>query len=177
MKKDALLASVLTQFQIIYLSVPQQTALLDQALRVYQDKAGPFKDVIFAADVSEIATPADLLGIGIALDANGRWHEARIEGSALKVIESAKSVKPYRVYYFINLLTPDIDLPNDSISILFDYVKALITIPNTARERSVALATGIQAEYDSEETLTNRKDLIEQEMDECRGMLPMATVY
>lgn len=177
-----LLNAVKSQFQVMYLSAPLLDTVLQQALRAYQDKAGPVKLLTFADAVTTTApVPADFLDIAVAMDSEGRWHEAMLVATNLTVTEQiGRSVKPFKVWYFVGMSSMNLEtgvLPAESTSVLFDYLTALIEIPNTARAKEVAVTTGIQLELPDEEALKQRKDLLEQEMDECRGIIPMATVY
>lgn len=176
-----LLDAVKNQFQVMYLSEPLLDALLRQALRTYQDKAGPVKLLVFDVTATEIPAPADFMSVAVAMDSEGRWHEAMIAGTNLLVTEQiGRSAKPFKVWYFVSMHGMDLEageLPIESIGILFDYLAALIEIPNTARAKEVAATTGIQIELPGEEELKQHKDLIEQDMDECQGIIPMATVY
>lgn len=202
-----LLDSVIKQFQVVYLGQPLLDALLAQALRVYQNKAGPFTDVTFPADATEIDIPVDFMGVAVAMDSNGRWQEARKDNGKIKILVNGQivqvqpttldyafpvgpttnyygqgrvadttAVKPYRLFYFQKLL-PDGELPDESISLLFQYLSAMIEIPNNRRAREVANATGMTMEFPDDDQLKQRADLIEQEMEDTRGMIPTAAVF
>lgn len=181
MTPSALLDLVKTQFQVIYLDSVKLTNLLRQALGTYQDKAGLVRKVQFGDDATEAVTPDDLLEVIGAADAEGRWHEYRMGAESITVVEqTGKSVKPYIVSYFVNLRDMDIDtdeLPPETVGPLRDYLEALIAIPNTARARQIATATGIQAEYPSDDELRGRKEDLELAMEDSQAIIPMATVY
>ena len=181
MTPNELLDLVKTQFQVIYLDSVKLTNLLRQALGTYQDKAGLVRKLQFGDGDAEAATPEDLLEIIGAADAEGRWHEYRMDAESIVVVEqTGKSVKPYIVSYFVNLRDMDIgadELPPETVGSLRDYLEALIAIPNTARARQIATATGIQAEYPSDDELRNRKENLELAMEDSQAIIPMATVY
>ena len=181
MTPNELLDMVKAQLQVVYLDSVKLTNLLRQALGTYQDKVGLIRKLPFGDDATEAATPDDLLEVIFAADAEGRWHEHRMSETAITVVEqTGKSVKPYVVNYFVNLRDMDIEqdaLPPETVGPLRDYLEVLIAMPNTARARQIATATGIQAEYPSDEELRNRKDLLELAMEESQAIIPMATVY
>jgi hypothetical protein len=181
MTPNELLDQVKTQFQVIYLEPAKLINLLKQALGTYQDKAGVVRKLQFDDNATEVDAPADLLEVIYVADAEGRWHEHQVsEDSVAVVVQAGKSVKPYIVSYFVNLRDMDIDddeLPSETIGLLRDYLEALIAIPNTARARQIATATGIQAEYPSEEELRARAENLELAIEESRAIIPMATVY
>ena len=164
----------------MYLLDPALNALVSQALGMYQDKAGPVKTLALAADAVSVAIPEDYLGVAVALDAEGRWHEVDIVGEDLVVTEETNSVKPYKITYFVNMREMDIEegvLPFESITVLTDYLYVLISIPNTQRTREVAAATGMQVEIPGDADLDQRKSLLEHSMEDCQSIIPMATVY
>ena len=110
MTPSELLDLVKTQFQVIYLDSVKLTNLLRQALGTYQDKAGLVRKLQFGDGDAEAAAPEDLLEIIGATDAEGRWHEYRMDAESIAVVEqTGKSVKPYIVSYFVNLRDMDID--------------------------------------------------------------------
>lgn len=181
MTPNELLDLVKTQFQVLYLDPVRLATLLKQALGTYQDKAGLVRKLQFGDGATEAATPDNLLEIVVAADAEGRWHEYRMGETSITIVEqTGKSVKPYTVSYFVNLRdmdTEEDELPPETVGPLRDYLEALIAIPNTARARQIATATGIQAEYPSDEELGARKENLELAMEDEQAMIPMATVY
>jgi hypothetical protein len=181
MTPNELLDLVKSQFQVLYIESGKLTNLLRQALGTYQDKAGVVRKLQFGDDATEAATPEDLLEVIFVADVRGRWHEHRSGDDSITVIEQAgKSVKPYVLSYFVNLRDMDIDtdeLPPETVGPLRDYLEALIAIPNTARARQIATATGIQGEYPSDEELRTRKESLELVIEDSQAIIPMATVY
>ncbi len=191
MTPNELLDLVKAQFQVIYLDSAKLTNLLKQAIGTYQDKAGLIRKLQFGDEDTEADTPDDLLEIIGVSDAEGRWHEYRTAVSedtvTVTVVEqlypgttTVKSLKPYTMTYFVNLRDMDLEedeLPAETIGLLRDYLEALIAIPNTARARQIATATGIQAEYSTDEELKVRKDALELAMEDSQAIIPMATVY
>ncbi len=181
MTPNGLLELVKTQFQVIYLDSVKLTNLLKQALGAYQDKAGVVRKIQFGDDVTAVNIPDDLLEVIGATDAEGRWHEHRVTGDSIAVIQQAgKSVKPYVISYFVNLRdadTEEFELPPETVGLLRGYLEALIASLNTARARQIAAATGIQAEYPSDEDLRARVENIELTMEDSQAIIPMATVY
>lgn len=184
MTPNELLAQALTQFRVVYVSPDNLTKLLNNAIGAYQDKAGIIRKLTFGDNDTEVNKPSDLLEIIYISDAEGRWHEYQISQEKITVVEQTfpcrPSVKPYSVTYLVNLRDIDLAtgvLPSECIGLLREYLEALIAIPNTARERQIALATGIQAEYPTEEELKTRKDNIELAMEDSQAIIPMATVF
>jgi len=181
MTPNELLDLVKTQFGVLYLDSAKLTNLLKQSLGAYQDKAGVIRKLQFGDDDTEVDVPDDLLEIICIADAEGRWHEYQASTTAIAVVEqTGKSVKPYTLSYFVNLRDMDIDeddLPPETIGTLCDYLEALVAIPNTARARQIAAATGIQGDYTSGEELRARRDTLELAMEDEQAIIPMATVY
>lgn len=187
MTPNELLNLVKTQFQVLYVESDRLTNLLKQALGTYQDRAGVVRKLQFGDEDTEAETPEDLLEVICVTDNEGRWHEYMVDEYAITVSEqqrigmsTRKSVRPYSVSYFVNLRDMNIEkeaLPSEAIGPLREYLEALIAIPNTARARQIATATGIQAEFPSDEELRARKDALELAMEDMRAIIPMVTVF
>lgn len=181
MTPNELLDLAKANFQVLYLDSAKLTNLLRQALGTFQDKAGLIRKLKFGDDDTEADTPDNLLEVIGAADAEGRWHEYLVGETSITIVEqTGKSVKPYVVSYFVNLRDMDIDedeLPPETVGPLRDYLEALIALPNTVRARQIATATGIQAEYPSDDELRTRKENIELVMEDSMAIIPMATVY
>jgi len=180
MTPNELLESVKSQFQVVYLDSLKLSNLLAQAIGAYQDRAGTVKKLTFAADSAEASVPTDMLEIISVSDAEGRWHEFAVVNGVVAVTERSNSVRPYSAAYFVNMRGMDFatdNLPPDSLSLLRDYLEALIAIPNTMRARQIATATGVEAEYQSDAELIARKEALELAMDDAQAIIPMATVY
>ena len=181
MTPKELLDSVLTRFQVVYLGQPALDVLLAQALGVYQDKAGPVKTLALATDAESAVIPGDFLGVAVVLDAEGRWHEVNMTETDLVVtVQRRKSRKPFKIWYFVHMRGMNSTtgvLPEESVSILFDYLYVLIAIPNTQRATEVAAATGMQIQLPGDGELDQRKAILEESMEDCRSIIPMATVY
>lgn len=174
-----LLADVLTRFQVVYLTTSVQESLLKQALSTYQSVVGPTAK-LSVLDALPVLKPAGFLEVAICLDTEGRWHDVIYSATDLTVVTTTKSKAPFTLHYFLNLRGLDLDngvLPEDSITLLTEYLYTLLAIPNTQRAREALTVTGIQMELPDDNELNNRKSLLEQEMDESAAMIPMATVY
>ena len=179
MTPNELLELAASQFQVMYVEPARRTNYLKQALGAYQDKAGVLRKLSFAADSAMADIPDDYLALGTAADADGIFHELSDAEGKLVIAETSKSKKPYEVYYYANLRDWDLDtaLPaGESLSLILDYLTALIAIPNTARERQVAIASGLQAELPTDEELRARKENLETAMEERQAIIPMVTV-
>jgi hypothetical protein len=153
--------------------------LVTQALGTFQDKAGYLGQVQTPEGESRVAVPPGFLALVSAKDAAGQFHEVTVSNETIMVVETVQSVRPYTISFFVDLraynLTIDA-IPPDIIGILLEYLIALIDIPNTARARRVALATGQQVEIRSDQELLERKQALEMEMEEEYAILPMITV-
>ncbi len=175
-----LLEQVKARFQVLYVEPVTLDMLLKQAMGVYQDKAGPVRLLNFDALVNEMPVPSDFYNVAVAMDAEGRWHSASVIAGKLKIETTTRSVLPFKVWYFVAMRSMDLktgNLPDESISLLYEYLTALIEIPNNKRAKEVAVTTGLPFEIPDEETLKQRKDLVEQEIEDNQSMIPMATVY
>jgi hypothetical protein len=173
-----LLEQAKNSFIVLYHGDPDKlTLLLRQALGTYQDKAGVIREISYGTGF-EIAVPDDFLTVATSKDAVGNYHEVRRVDGSLRIVETSISVKPYKTHYFVNLRDYDLetDLPPEIIGTLLDYLIALIEIPNTARGKKIALATGQQADFTSEEVLVARKQALEEAMEEAQAIIPIVSV-
>ena len=91
-------------------------------------------------------------------------------------VASTKAVKPFRIFYFIDLAQCE-ELPPLVQSYLYEYLYIRLEIPNNKRSREVASTTGMQVELPSDEELKQRKDLIETDMEESAAIIPSAAVF
>lgn len=187
MTPDALLASVITRFPVMYLTPTNQSGVLKQALGGFQRIVGPVKKLKVADDPgtvdtieATVAKPDDFAAVAVCLDVEGRWHNVEADDTTLTVETTSKSVWPFTITYFVDLYgsTPaSYVLPPDIVPLLADYLEVLLKIPNNARAREVMATTGIQMDIPDNETLANRRMAIEAAMEEETAIIPMATVY
>ncbi len=176
-----LLAEAKKHFPVLYggSEVDAYDHLIRQALGTFQDKAGYMGKVQTPEGAAAVAIPPGFLALVSVHDANRQFHEAVIDETTITIQEQTNSVRPYTIHYFVNLRDYDLavdDLPPELLSILLDYLVALIDIPNTARARRVALATGQQIEVRGDEELLARKQALELAMDEEYAIIPPVMV-
>ncbi len=175
-----LLNDVLLRFQVMYLSTQIQDSILKQALSTYQTVVGPTAKMNITDATSPVSKPAGFSEVAVCLDVEGRWHEADVGDATITVLTTKKSVKPFNLYYFLNLRGFNLEsgvLPESSINLLTEYLYTLLAIPNTQRAKEAMTVTGIQLELPEDNELNNRKTLLEEEMEESAALIPMATVY
>lgn len=176
-----LLAEAKKYFPVIYggSEVDTYDHLIRQALGTFQEKAGYVGKVETPEDEAAVAIPSGFLALLSAHDSQRQFHEAMVDDTTITVREQDASVPPYTIHYFVNLreysLTED-DLPPEILGILLDYLIALIDIPNTARARRVALATGQQIEVRGDAELLVRKEALELVMEEEYAIIPSIMV-
>ncbi|HEN20861.1 MAG TPA: hypothetical protein ENN86_02505 [Desulfobacteraceae bacterium] len=178
--KDILDVAV-SQFPILYLDAETVLPLiLIISLGVYQDKAGVIETVKTPDDSCEVARPANILSIACVEDASGLYHEAVLGAESITVIEKAKSRRPYTISYLVNLrgYTAEQELPASvSSSLILDHVIASIDILNTHRARRVAMSTGQENDYPSDQELRDRRAAIETSMEEtATDFIPIITI-
>lgn len=157
--------------------------LLKQALGKYQEKAGCIGTFrIEEEDEGSKIAPSDFLEICAVLDANTKYVDATVTSTSTRKEISVEIIDgetefPITVHYFQNLRDwgSDTDLPTGVSGLVFDYLVALIDIPNTERERAVLLSTGQQVELPSKQELKDRVQQLEDAMEESRSIgVPMA---
>lgn len=151
---------------------------MEEALETYQRIAAPFKELITVGTATEIAIPSDFLSVVVCGDANGRWHKVLVGTETMKVCTSIRSVAPYTIHYFVDLVNMDVDtgeIPADCVPLLRKYLRILLTEPNTKRHKEVMAATGIQVDLPSSEELDADKKDVEQEMEDTQAIVPMMT--
>ena len=153
--------------------------LLKQALGKYQEKAGCIGTVqVILKDEGVIDKPSDYLEIMTAIDANTRYVESSVTIDKINVeIRENVTEFPVTVHYFQNIRDWEAgkSLPPGVSSLLLDYLVALIDVPNTERERAVAMSTGQQIELPSKQELQERVLQLEETMEESRSIgIPVA---
>jgi hypothetical protein len=172
-----LLAEAKKHFPVLYggSAVDAYDHLITQALATFQDKAGYMGSIQTPEGAAAVAIPSGFLALISVHDAEKQFHEAVVDDTTITVQEQANSVRPYTIHYFVDLRAYDVAtdaLPPDIIGVLLDYLVALIDIPNTARARRVALATGQQIEVRGDEELLARKQTLEDLMEQEYAIIP-----
>lgn len=163
-------------------------ALLRQALGQYQEKAGcvdrlKIKELTDHDGQPAFALPPEFLAIQQLKDATGNFvrHEVNKADKIVALHTRDRNAPlPLEMRYFVNLRNVDVNtfqLPDHILSLLMDYLEALIRIPNTARERNVLVAGGMDPSHlASDSELIERKEQLELEMQSNRVITPMITI-
>lgn len=177
-----LIEQAVKHFPILYLKNTEDgdlDYLLLKALGTFQDKAGCTQKVLTVDQETTVAVPDNFLDIAMCCDAERKFYPVEVVGEDFVVQDDLRSKKPFTITYFVDLkgLDPaEDDLPSDIISTCLEYLIALIDIPNTQRARRVALSTGQQIEERSDEELLQRKQALEEDMEESQEILPSIMV-
>lgn len=157
-------------------------ALLVQALRAYQDRAGHIKKFrVERRDITSATKPGDYLVLVGACDKRGDMVYSDDFGDELAFEYSWNTVFPVTVSYMANLA--DLDLHNDEvpaeiIGVVSNYLEALIAIPNFDRVRRASIAGKLDTSaIPDENTLNQRKLDLETDMSARRAILPGFTIY
>jgi len=179
MTPEKLLEAAKSQFLVLYHN--DETALgklLRSSLGTFQDRAGAFREMAFEAGATELPFPDHFLYVVNVLDKRGNFLTWIENDTTISLVMQPRSVAPFKLTYGLNLRDwpVDRDLPGEVISLTLEHLISAIELPNTQRARKAAVATGQQVEFPSDETLLNKKMLIEQAMEDSMMMLPMMTV-
>ena len=73
----------------------------------------------------------------------------------------------------------DKELPSESVSLILDYLEALIAVPNTERQRNTYLWTNVNASQDllSTQELKSRITELEGMMEDHKAIVPPASYF
>lgn len=179
MTPNALLAQVTAQFTMLLHDEPDKlSALLTQALRQYEDKAGVTRQVSISQLQQQqggIDVPSYLLSVVSATDTDEVWHDTTIQNGKLNVVQTQLSAPPFQVSYLVALSQFDLEndeLPHIAIVLLQKYLKVLIEIPNTERQMYMRQASGMPLDGLSTLTELNEcKKQLEDEMESSANLL------
>lgn len=181
MKPGEILAAAIAHFPVLYLDT--ETVLptvLKMSLEAYQDKAGVIETITTPADSVEVAVPSHLLEIASVEDAVGQYAEAVVGDTAITILAKPKHVPPYKISYLVDLkdFGADEDLPKSVVgSLILEHLIASIDILNTYRARRVAMSTGQENDFPSDQELRERKASIETSMEEtATAFIPIITI-
>lgn len=181
MTPKELLTEVKTRFVPLFITDETRLEnLLKQALRTYQDRAGVLRHLDVEAE--EFDRPTDALELVASCDARGTFvecREVRLPDGTVRwrLNPDCRHAAPYRLTYLLHLAEIDLDsgqLPRGTVSLLADYLEALIDIENTRRNR-MALQTGglpydhLRADMELQEV----KLRLEENMQETAESLPI----
>ena len=181
MTPNALLDEVKSRFlPLLVTDAIRLEKILRQALRTYQDRAGVLRSIDVAT--AEIERPADALELVVAGDSRGNYVECkefrREDGTVYWQIQAdRRHVAPYRISYLLHLAEINLatdNLPRGTVSLIGDYLEALIDVENTRRHRMANQTAGLPVDAlrtDSE--LFERKSALEIEMQETAESLPI----
>ncbi len=154
--------------------------LLYYSLGKFQDKAGSIASFRMEGGGGVGPLPPDCLEVSMVVDARGVYHDHITDGQNITVETfDNETAYPLTIHYFQNLRKWDgeTNLPNGCVSLVLDYLIALIDIPNTERERGAALATGQQVELPSKQDLQARLDALELAMEEAKAIVMPVSVW
>lgn len=181
MTPNQLLENVKTRFtMLLHDDEKALEALLRKALAVYQERIG----VIRRYQLEEFTSngyqlPDDYLARLSVTDAfhahvsSDVWED---EGKLFLHLYSHEQW-PITFTYLANIQNVNLDewqLPSKSISILSDYLEALIAIPNAERVARISIAGKLDASHvPAEADLTTRLKELETEMTSRRAIVPV----
>ncbi len=175
-----LLERVINSFDILYFDEPTKLeALLRNSILIYQEKAG-FKVELAIPDTdAEIALPDDVYKIITVRDDTGKFHLHNIADSKIVITENDDSVKPYKVIYFADLNSVEMDatLPKECIGLVMSHFIQQVKIRNVKRERQLVKSVGDDPDLPSEESMETRLLEIEQDMSDNMAILPSIMVW
>lgn len=180
MTPNDLLAEVKVRFSILLHDDEKALqSLLKQAVSKYQELAGfPSKCRISQGQLNErngIALP-ELFGARLACkDSQGHFVMCEQWQNELEFRVLDDTEFPITLVYLEDALNADFDkyqLPANCISVLGDYLELLIRVPNSERERRVAMSGKLDtSDIPVEADLNTRKTEIESQMRLNRAVL------
>ena len=154
--------------------------LLQQALGKYQDKAGVLLQTRYPAGTTEAEFPELYLTIAGCHDEMLRHVPVFVDDIKGRLVFSPEtSSGPLTLYWLARLRDwpDDRPLPYGCVGLVGDYLEALIDIPNTSRTRDAYHGMdGPIPDLPSMQELRARLTELEQQMEECRAILPVSLV-
>jgi hypothetical protein len=204
MTPKELLDQAKARFIVLYHNDPAKLELLlRQSLAKYADRAGVTvtKKISFTPPELSGASPVDFVAstplyfapmpvhfraVAMAKDAKGLWHDVEpginpVDNAPSLVFQlnEGQSTSPMTVEYFVELRGWDLDeeLPVGVSSAVLDHLIALIAIPNTERERAVAVQAGQQVELPGKTELEQRVDAIEMGWEESAAFVGSTVIW
>jgi hypothetical protein len=187
MTPNELLETVRARFTVLLHDDEQAlNALLRKAIGKYQDLAGfmvtkKIDDTPELRESGEVAAATNIISRICVKDSTGRFVPSELWGETLELQLSGRETYPLRFTYFESVLSADFDvvkLPASSTTLIADYLELLITIPNTERQRRIAIAGKLDAsDMPTEEVLAARKLELEQDIKASRAMLPTFSLF
>ena len=170
------------RFVVLYHDSPEALErLLRQALGKFQDKAGSIAELW--SDEPTFPFPEDYQHTASCCDSKRRYvpFREKREERTIALVPGVKTSAPYYLYYFRNLRDwpMDKELPSESVSLILDYLEALIAVPNTERQRNTYLWTNVNASQDllSTQELKSRITELEGMMEDNKAIVPPASYF
>lgn len=154
--------------------------LLRQALGKYQDKAGVLLQSSIPAGTKEADFPDLYLTVTGCHDEMHRHVPVKVDDVARKLLFYPEDDSgPLTLYWLARLRDWPVNrqLPYGCVGLVGDYLEALIDIPNTSRTRDAYHGMdGPIPDLPSLQEMRARLTELEQQMEECRAILPVSLV-
>jgi hypothetical protein len=173
-------------YSLLHNDADKLEALLRQALGAYQDRAGVIEYITInaleknVAGVQYFSVPSDFLARVMVKSKTGNFVQSIYVRSEKYMTVGKGALVPLSLSYFVNLRAVDLDeydIQPDIIGLIQEYLEILISIPNSERNRRIALAGNLDiSDIPSEESLYTRKKDIEERMKSAKSALPMVSI-
>lgn len=153
--------------------------LLRQALGKYQDKAGVLLQTRYPAGTTEADLPELYLTVAGCQDEMLRHVPVFVDDAEGRIVFSPEASGSLTLYWLARLRDwpDDRPLPYGCVGLVGDYLEALIDIPNTSRTRDAYHGMdGPIPDLPSMQEMRARLTELEQQMEECRAILPVSLV-
>lgn len=176
-----LLDDVKARFPVLlHREEPALLALLKKAVGAYQELAGFMGKVrIEESDVidNKCKVPERFSTRVAVKDARGSFVTSEVWGDELELGLAGGEPFPLTLIYLENLRDADFNsvaLPDNSITLIGDYLENLIASPNAERQRRVAIAGKLDTtDIPTEADLATRRSELEEKIKASQAMLPM----
>lgn len=155
-------------------------ALLKKAVGTYQELAGFMAKVrIEEGDViaGKCTVPERFSTRVMVKDAHGSFVASDVWADELELSLAGGERFPLTLIYLENLRDANFEsvtLPDNSVSLIGDYLENLIASPNAERQRRVAIAGKLDTtDIPTEADLATRRTELEEKIKASQAMLPM----
>lgn len=180
MKPIDLLEEVKARFPMLLHSEDAKLkALLRKAIGVYQDLAGFMAKTRIQSGQAPngvFPLPERFSTRVSVMDASDSFIVSEVWGKELELKLSGGERYPFTLVYLENLRDADlneISLPDNSITLISDYLELLIASPNSERLRRVAIAGKLDtSDIPTETDLAQRRVEMEDRIKTSQAMLP-----
>lgn len=154
--------------------------LLYQALAKFSDKAGVLYTVM--THETTICLPPFFWRVATCHDSAHRYVPTQPdrETGELHIGIEPNSKPPYTIHYLVKLeeWPRNRELPAGCISLVADYLEALIAIPNVTRSKDLRSAMDLSTEHmPSVQEIRARLAEVEMQMEDAKAILPPVAVY